>query len=103
MRFEVVVVVLLTGCTTTSEPGDSGPDGSVEAASDVTLDAPADAGCFTAYEQAGCDAASTELCGPQDACAYTFCDCNNVTFVGGCGFADKPFVHFGACSDAGAD
>ena len=103
MRLEIVIAVFLTACTTTSEPDDSGPDGSVEGASDVVLDAPSDAGCFTAYENAGCDAASTTLCGPQDACAYTFCGCNGVTFVGGCGFADKPFDHYGACGDAGAD
>ena len=103
LRYAAALVVMTCACTTTSEPADAGPDGSMEAASDVALDAPADAGCFTAYEHPGCDAASTVLCGPQDACAYTFCDCNNVTFVGGCGFADKPFEHFGACGDAGTD
>lgn len=104
LRFEIGVVILAGACTTTSEPNEAGFDGSVEAATDAApVDAPADAACVTAWEQPGCDAASTMLCGPQDACTYTFCGCNGVTFVGGCGFADKPFERYGSCNDAGGD
>ena len=102
----VLLAWLVGGCTVTSTDVDGGTDGG-DATADVAVDASpgdaSDAACFPEYTHAGCDAASTMLCGPQDACAGNFCGCNGQTFVGGCGFADKPFDHFGACVDAGAD
>jgi hypothetical protein len=60
-------------------------------------------GFTIAYMQAGCGpSAPAPYCqGPTDACTVPYCDCDGTTHAGGCGFALRPFLHAGPCTDGG--
>ena len=90
----------LMACTTMEAPPDAGGDGGAAESGPFEDSGPSDA-CFPAYDQPGCDAGSTLLCGPQDACAMVYCGCNGENLFG-CGYAEQPFDHFGGC-DGGGD
>jgi hypothetical protein len=65
---------------------------------------PVDAGCTAPnvllYTKPGCDQAPVCDVPNNDACLSFFCGCDGTNQYGGCGFATKPFRHFGDCTDA---
>ncbi len=74
---------------------------------DVSDSAVSDSGACPAHESRayvapGCGAAAVPICqGAPDSCGnQTFCGCDDVTFVGGCGTSSKPWAHHGACEDS---
>ncbi len=100
-RGALFAVVLVTwccagvACQVTAVETDAGVDSGGGSGGDAAPDG--DAACMLSFTSAGCDAAPVCLYGPQDACAGYFCGCDDKSFLGGCGFADKPFASWGLC------
>ena len=97
--------------TQDASAADAPIDATHEASSDAAHDgddldarrdgAPCAPGSSLYYNAPGCSVQPVCLGDVQDACAGTFCGCDGVTFFDGCGTAQKPFAHLGACDDAG--
>jgi hypothetical protein len=74
--------------TETSDADSGGDD-------EAIVDADMDAACnVLGYLTTGCEAAPSCI-GASEACAMTFCGCDGLLFVSGCGWASKSFVSTG--------
>lgn len=126
-----VLVAWLLACATREDTSVSSHDVSGRDASGSTVDSGASAAIGSGghagsgptvtcssdeklvYEEGGCGKDAVPRCEPKNLC-YEYCndhgspeclppacDCDGNTVILGCGLSDKPFRHWGACTDGG--